>query len=107
MPVHFINEEKSPGMKRGGVLNIVRHEIEVICRPNASPSSSRSTSPAPTSASRSTSRRSSSRRVSPGIADRDFTVATIAGSSAMKPEEAAEPAAGRQLPRPRPAEEKE
>ena len=31
VPVTFLNEEKSPGLKRGGVLNIVRHEIELVC----------------------------------------------------------------------------
>lgn len=31
VPVKFRNEEESPGLKRGGVLNIVRHEIEVLC----------------------------------------------------------------------------
>ncbi len=31
VPVHFNNEEESPGLKRGGVLNIVRHEVEVLC----------------------------------------------------------------------------
>ena len=31
VPVRFVNEGLSPGLKRGGVLNIVRHEIEVIC----------------------------------------------------------------------------
>lgn len=31
VPVLFINEEASPGLKRGGVLNIVRHELELIC----------------------------------------------------------------------------
>jgi large subunit ribosomal protein L25 len=31
VPVHFDNEEESPGLKRGGVLNIVRHEVEVLC----------------------------------------------------------------------------
>ncbi|HTH27937.1 MAG TPA: 50S ribosomal protein L25/general stress protein Ctc [Sphingobium sp.] len=31
VPVVFINEEKSPGIKRGGVLNIVLHELELIC----------------------------------------------------------------------------
>lgn len=32
VPVHFLNEEKSPGLKdNGGVLNIVYHEIEVLC----------------------------------------------------------------------------
>lgn len=32
VPVKFINEETSPGLKGGGVLSIVRHEVEVVCR---------------------------------------------------------------------------
>ena len=31
VPVRFINDQLSPGLKRGGVLNIVRHDVEVIC----------------------------------------------------------------------------
>ncbi|WP_265570434.1 50S ribosomal protein L25/general stress protein Ctc [Sphingomicrobium nitratireducens] len=31
IPVHFTGEEKSPGLTRGGVLNVVRHELELIC----------------------------------------------------------------------------
>jgi large subunit ribosomal protein L25 len=31
IPVHFINQDKSPGLKRGGILNVVRHEIELVC----------------------------------------------------------------------------
>ena len=31
IPVRFINSEKSPGLKKGGVLNIVRRKIEVKC----------------------------------------------------------------------------
>lgn len=31
VPVRFVNEGLSPGLKRGGVLNIVRHDVEVIC----------------------------------------------------------------------------
>ena len=31
VPVQFINHEKSPGLKRGGVLNIVRRKIELKC----------------------------------------------------------------------------
>ncbi len=31
VPVHFENEEEAPGLKRGGVLNIFRHEVEVLC----------------------------------------------------------------------------
>ena len=31
VPVNFINHEKSPGLKRGGVLNIVRRKVELKC----------------------------------------------------------------------------
>ena len=31
VPVVFVNEEASPGLKKGGVLNIVRHELELVC----------------------------------------------------------------------------
>ena len=31
VPVAFLNEEASPGLKRGGVLNVVRHDLELIC----------------------------------------------------------------------------
>jgi large subunit ribosomal protein L25 len=31
IPVHFINQGISPGIKRGGILNIVRHEVEFTC----------------------------------------------------------------------------
>jgi large subunit ribosomal protein L25 len=34
VPVVFVNEDASPGLKKGGVLNIVRHELDLIC-PNA------------------------------------------------------------------------
>jgi large subunit ribosomal protein L25 len=37
VPVHFINQETSPGLKRGGTLNIVRHTIEVLSLPEAIP----------------------------------------------------------------------
>ncbi len=31
VPVRFVDEEGSPGIKRGGVLNVVRHELELVC----------------------------------------------------------------------------
>ncbi len=37
VPVVFINEELSPGLKRGGVLNIVRHEVEFYASPETIP----------------------------------------------------------------------
>jgi large subunit ribosomal protein L25 len=37
VPVAFLNADKSPGIKRGGTLNVVHHEIEVICAPDKIP----------------------------------------------------------------------
>ena len=37
VPVHTVNADKAPGIKRGGVLNIEHHEIEVACSPDVIP----------------------------------------------------------------------
>ena len=37
VPVVFINQEQSPGLRRGGILNIVRHEIEMVCSVDSIP----------------------------------------------------------------------
>jgi large subunit ribosomal protein L25 len=37
VPVQFINEDDAPGLKRGGVLNVVRHEVEVYCPADSIP----------------------------------------------------------------------
>src|ERR1700754_3058412 len=37
VPVHFSNHEASPGLKRGGVLNVVRHEVELYCPADSIP----------------------------------------------------------------------
>lgn len=37
VPVKFVGADKSVGIKRGGVLNIVRHEIEFSCKPESIP----------------------------------------------------------------------
>ncbi|MEW6090621.1 50S ribosomal protein L25/general stress protein Ctc [Parvibaculum sp.] len=84
VPVHFHNHEASPGLKAGGVLNIVRHEIELTCPADAIPEQididlkgyemgtsihiSAVTLPA---------------NVKPTITDRDFTIATIAAPAAV------------------------
>jgi len=39
VPVHFANHDKSPGIKRGGVLNVVAHELELVAPANAIPNS--------------------------------------------------------------------
>ncbi|MFO1055765.1 MAG: 50S ribosomal protein L25/general stress protein Ctc [Dongiaceae bacterium] len=89
VPVIFQNELASPGLKRGGVLNIVRHEIEFVCAADSIPHSitidltgldigdgvhiSMVQLPA---------------NVVPAITDRDFTIATIAPPTAQKLEAA-------------------
>jgi large subunit ribosomal protein L25 len=87
VPVHFENEEKSPGIKRGGVLNIVRHEVEFSVPANAIPEFI-TVDLAGTEIGDSIhiSAVKLPEGVKPTITDRDFTIATIAGSSAMKPE---------------------
>jgi large subunit ribosomal protein L25 len=94
VPVRFDNEEASPGLKRGGVLNIVQHDLELVCDAAHIPDEihvpldgleigdsihiSDVKLPKGTKAA---------------IDDRDFTVATIVAPSAMKQteEEAAAP----------------
>lgn len=39
IPVHYVNEDACPGIKKGGVLNVVRHTLEVSCRADAIPES--------------------------------------------------------------------
>jgi large subunit ribosomal protein L25 len=87
VPVHFIDEDKSPGLKRGGALNVVRHEIELNCPADGIPEAieisvagldigdgvhiSAVTLPA---------------NVTSTIADRDFTIVTITSSAGMQAE---------------------
>ena len=90
VPVHFRNQEASPGLKRGGTLNVARHEIELMVRADHIPEEliadltgreigdtiRISDIPLPEGAE-------------PAIADRDFTVATIASSSSQMAADAA------------------
>lgn len=80
VPVHFRNQEVCPGLKRGGVLNVVRHTVEVECPAGQIPEElvvdlagvdigaviHISNVPLPEG-------------VVPVIRDRDFTIATVAG----------------------------
>ncbi|AWC22952.1 MULTISPECIES: 50S ribosomal protein L25/general stress protein Ctc [Aminobacter] len=94
VPVHFINEEKSPGIKRGGTLNIVRHEVELHCPANAIPESiTVDLDGTDIGDSIHISAVKLPKGVKPVISDRDFTIATIAGTSASKSEEATTEAA--------------
>ncbi|MCO5080097.1 MAG: 50S ribosomal protein L25/general stress protein Ctc [Rhizobiaceae bacterium] len=95
VPVHFINHEQSPGLKRGGALNVVRHEVEFHCPANAIPEFiTVDLAGADIGDSIHISAVKLPAGVKPVIADRDFTIATIAGSAAARSEDdAAAPAA--------------
>jgi large subunit ribosomal protein L25 len=94
VPVHFINEEKSPGIKRGGVLNIVRHEVELHCPANAIPDAlTVDLTGLQIGDSIHISAIKLASNVRPVISDRDFTVATIAAPAVLAPEEEEAPAA--------------
>lgn len=85
VPVVFANEEASPGLKKGGVLNVVRHELELVCDNDRIPSEividvtgkevgdsihiSEVTLPEGSASA---------------ITDRDFTIATLVAPSALK-----------------------
>ena len=87
IPVHFLNDEKSPGIKRGGVLNIVRHEVELHCPADAIPDFlTVDLTGRDIGDSIHISAIELPKGVTPVISDRDFTIATIASSSGMKAE---------------------
>jgi large subunit ribosomal protein L25 len=80
VPVRFINEGLSPGLKRGGVLNIVRHEIEVTCPADAIPAHFEfNLEGLEIGRSIHISAIKLPEGVKPTIINRDFTVATVAG----------------------------
>lgn len=102
VPIRFANHALSPGLKRGGVLNIVRHEIEVFCPYDKIPAFFEiNLEGLEIGRSIHISTVAMPEGVSPVISNRDFTVATIAGAkkdddeaSAAAAAEGAAPAAG-------------
>ncbi len=88
VPVSFINEDESPGLKRGGVLNIVRHAIELRCAAEAIPEQLElDLAGLDIGDSIHASDISLPKDVELTLTDRDFTVATIAGRMAETAEE--------------------
>ena len=84
VPVQFINEDQSPGLKRGGVMNIVRHAIEVNSPAGSIPSSIEvDVSGLDIGDSVHISKVALPEGVTPTITDRDFTIATLQGSRAV------------------------
>jgi large subunit ribosomal protein L25 len=88
VPVVFINEEASPGLKRGGVLNIVRHELELICDSDKMPDDIQiDVTGYDVGDSIHISNVTLPQGSESAITDRDFTIATIVAPSAMKSSE--------------------
>jgi large subunit ribosomal protein L25 len=82
--VHFINEEKSPGLKRGGVLNVVRHAVELSCPAGSIPEEIViDLSGKEIGDSIHISDVTLPEGVKPTITDRDFTIATLQGARVM------------------------
>lgn len=91
VPVIFVNEAASPGLKKGGVLNIVRHELELICDEDAIPDDiAVDVSGAEIGDSIHISSVTLPAGTASAITDRDFTIATIVAPSALKSSEGAD-----------------
>ena len=88
IPVHFENEDECPGIRIGGVLNVVRHVVEVTCPADSIPENfSIDLTPFELGDSINVSVVTMPEGVEPTITDRDFTIATIASPAGMKSEE--------------------
>ena len=85
VPVVFLNEEASPGLKKGGVLNVVRHELELVCENDKIPGEIEVDV---TGKEVGDSIHISEVQLPAGsesaITDRDFTIATLVAPSALK-----------------------
>ena len=89
IPVNFLNEEASPGLKQGGVLNIVRRELELRCSPSNIP---QAIDIDLTGFEIGDSIHISALNLPDGaepITDRDYTIATVAAPTVMTAEEEA------------------
>ena len=94
VPVVFINPEMSPGIRRGGILNIVRHGIELDCPVDAIPDRLVvELNGLEIGDSIHISRVIVPEGCRPTITERDFTIASVAASSAVREEAAAAAAA--------------
>jgi large subunit ribosomal protein L25 len=94
VPVVFINPEMSPGIRRGGILNIVRHGIELNCPVNSIPDQLVvELNGLEIGDSIHISRLIIPEGCRPTITERDFTIASVAASSAVREEAAAAAAA--------------
>ncbi|WP_066556708.1 50S ribosomal protein L25/general stress protein Ctc [Croceicoccus bisphenolivorans] len=95
VPVVFTNEDASPGLKKGGVLNIVRHELELVCEADKIPGEiAIDVTGKDVGDSIHISEVSLPAGSESAITDRDFTIATLVAPSALKKAEGAAAAEG-------------
>jgi large subunit ribosomal protein L25 len=88
VPINFIDEDKSRGIKRGGVLNTVRHELELICDAAEIPEQiDVSLAGIDIGDSIHFSAITLPKGTESAITDRDFTIATIVAPSGLKMDE--------------------
>ena len=89
VPVHFTNHDASPGLKRGGTLNVVRHDVALSCPAAAIPEELvHDLSGLEIGDTIRISSIKLPKGVSPTV-DRDFVIATVAGTSAQAAQDAA------------------
>ncbi len=85
VPVVFVNEEESPGLKKGGVLNVVRHELELVCDGDKIPGEIEiDVTGLEVGDSIHISALTLPEGSESAITDRDFTIATVVAPSALK-----------------------
>lgn len=85
VPVVFANEPASPGLKKGGVLNVVRHELELVCEADKIPAEIEiDVTGLEVGDSIHISHVTLPEGSESAITDRDFTIATIVAPSALK-----------------------
>ncbi len=90
IPVLFVNEEASPGLKKGGVLNVVRHELDLVCEADKIPSEIQiDVTGLEVGDSIHISALTLPEGSESAITDRDFTIATVVAPSALKRAEGA------------------
>ena len=98
IPVVFVNEDESPGLKKGGVLNVVRHELDLVCESDKIPDEIEVDV---TGKEVGDSIHISEIKLPQGsesaITDRDFTIATLVAPSALKKSETEEEGEGEEV----------
>jgi large subunit ribosomal protein L25 len=89
IPVVFTNEDDSPGLKKGGVLNVVRHELDLVCAADKIPGEIEiDVTGKEVGDSIHISEVSLPEGSESAITDRDYTIATLVAPSALKRSEA-------------------